>query len=54
MLSNAAKVKEDIKVDGNTNLIIKKGNEVQYAVVNGFLYDINNIEGTNGKGIVFK
>ncbi len=54
VLNDASKLESDIKVNGNANFIIRKENEIRYAVVNGFLYDLKNIENTNGNGIVYK
>lgn len=32
--------------------ILKKGSKVKYAVVNGFVYDLDNFDGSKGNGIV--
>ncbi|MBT8390690.1 MAG: peptidase M14 [Ignavibacteria bacterium] len=53
-IKDASKIYHEIKVEGNANFIIKRENEIRYAVVNGFLYDLQNIQNTNGSGIVYK
>jgi hypothetical protein len=53
VLNDVSKPESDIKVDGDANFIIKKENEIRFAVVNGFLYDLKNINNTNGNGIVY-
>jgi hypothetical protein len=42
-----------IKPEESPNFIIKKNNEVKYAVVNGFLIDIEKVESWNGNSIVY-
>jgi hypothetical protein len=54
VLNEASKLKSEIKAEGGANFIIKKENEIAYVVVNGLLYDLNNIQSTTGKGIVYK
>jgi hypothetical protein len=54
VLYDVTKIESEIKVEGDANFIIKKGSETRYAVVNGFLYDLKNIEKTKGNGIVYK
>ena len=44
----------EIKPEESPNFIIKKNNEVKFAVVNGFLIDIKNIESWNGNSIVYR
>ncbi|TDE12086.1 M14 family zinc carboxypeptidase [Dyadobacter psychrotolerans] len=38
---------------GNTaTFILKKGSKVKYAVINGFVYDLDNFKGNTGNGII--
>ncbi|MBK9098131.1 MAG: peptidase M14 [bacterium] len=43
-----------IKTEEPANLIIKKDGKVRYAIVNGFIIDVNNIENWNGNSIVYE
>jgi len=54
VLNDISKIKSSIKVEGEANFIIKKDNEVSYTVVNGFLFDLQNIYKTKRNGIVYK
>jgi hypothetical protein len=54
VLDDASNVKSGIKVEGDANFIIARENEIHYAVVNGFLYELKNIDKTDGRGIVYK
>jgi hypothetical protein len=45
---------EKIEVDGKANFILRKNDEVKFAVVNGFLIDIANIDEWRGNSIIFK
>lgn len=54
VLNDISKIKSSIQVEGEANFIIKKDNEVSYAVVNGFLFDLQNLNKTKGNGIVYK
>jgi hypothetical protein len=54
VLNNASERKEEIKVEGDANFIIKKDNKVEYVVVNGFVYDLANLNSTSGNGIVYR
>ena len=42
-----------IKPEEASNFIIRKNNEVKYAVVNGFLIDIEKVDSWNGNSIVY-
>ncbi|HHJ49364.1 MAG TPA: peptidase M14 [Phaeodactylibacter sp.] len=39
--ANTKKISNEIKLYTNPSLLLTKGNEVQYAIVNGKLYDVN-------------
>ena len=54
VLDGAAKIKSNINVEGDANFIIKKEDKVQYAVVNGFLYNLHNMKRTSGNGMVYR
>jgi hypothetical protein len=43
-----------IKPEESPNFIIKKNNEVKFAVVNGFLIDIDKVESWNGNSIIYR
>ena len=43
-----------IKPEEAPNFIIRKSNEVKFAVVNGFLIDIEKVEGWNGNSIIYR
>ena len=45
---------EKIEVDGKANFILRKNDEVKFAVVNGFLIDIADIDEWRGNSIIFK
>ena len=42
-----------IKPEEAPNFILRKNGEVKFAVVNGFLIDIGNVDGWNGNSIVY-
>jgi len=54
VLEDISKIKNSIQVEGEANFIIRKDNQVAYAVVNGFLFDLQNLNKTKGNGIVYK
>ncbi|MFO7446418.1 MAG: hypothetical protein R6W90_08625, partial [Ignavibacteriaceae bacterium] len=43
-----------IRVGGNPDFIIKKDGRVRYAIVNGFVYDLENPGNKKGNGIVLR
>ncbi len=43
-----------IKPDDAANFIIRKNDEVKYAVVNGFLVDIEKVNDWSGNTIVYR
>lgn len=43
-----------IKPEESPNFIIKKNNEVKFAVVNGFLIDIEKVKNWNGNSIIYR
>ena len=43
-----------IKTEEAPNFIIRKNNEVKFAVVNGFLIDIEKIDSWNGNSIIYR
>ncbi len=54
VLNDVSNIKSEIIVDGDVNFIIKKDNDVLYAVVNGFLFDLQNLNKAEGNSIVYK
>jgi len=54
VLDDISNIESKIIVDGEANFIIKKDNDVLYAVVNGFLFDLKNINEIKGNGIVYR
>lgn len=54
VLDGDAKIKSNIDVEGDANFIIKKEDKVQYAVVNGFLYNLQNMKRKSGNGMVYR
>ena len=44
----------EIKPENSPNFILRKNDLVKFAVINGFIYDVNNTEGWNGNSIVFE
>ena len=53
-LNQSSITEAKIKTEESANFIIRKNNEVKFAVVNGFLIDISNIVGWNGNSIIYK
>jgi len=53
ILNNKAFREGKIKPEESPNLIIKKNNEVKFAVVNGFLIEIEKVEDWHGNSIVY-
>jgi hypothetical protein len=54
ILNNAELPSEKIEVEGSPNFILRKNGEAKFAVVNGFVIDIANIDSWNGNSIVIK
>jgi hypothetical protein len=54
VLNGTAKIKSNINVEGDANFIIKKEDKVQYTVVNGFLYNLQNMKRTSGNGMIYR
>ncbi len=53
-LSKAHVLEEKIKIEGVPNFIIKKNGIVKYAVVNGFLTDLEKPAESAGNSIIIK
>jgi hypothetical protein len=53
ILNGRTILESKIKPEESPNFTIKKNNEVKYAVVNGFLIDIEKVESWNGNSIVY-
>jgi len=54
ILNNSEIPSDKIEVEGNANFILRKNGEAKFAVVNGFVIDITNIESWDGNSIVIK
>ena len=46
-------IENTIKPDNPANFIIKKGGSVKFVVVNGFLIDLEKLDGWNGNSIIY-
>jgi len=52
---NGADIKQSkLKTEEPANFIIRKNNEVKFAVVNGFLIDISQPDRWEGNSIIYK
>jgi hypothetical protein len=47
-------IESKIKPEETPNFIIRKNNEVKFAVVNGFLIDVEKVESRNGNSIIYR
>jgi len=54
ILNGAEQPVSEIKLEKHVDFIIKNNGEVRYAVVNGFVYDLNNPDYSNAKAIIYK
>lgn len=54
IINDTVKIPEEIKVEGEANLIIRNNGEVKFVVVNGFLYNLNDMERTKGNGLIYR
>ncbi|MFZ0455191.1 MAG: M14 family zinc carboxypeptidase [Ignavibacteriaceae bacterium] len=52
-VNNSPRGSNEIELKSVPNLVIKKNNEVQYIVINGFVQEVNNSEKTILNGLVF-
>jgi hypothetical protein len=54
LLSDKINLENTIKTEKPANFIIKKDGKVRFAVINGFISDIHNLESWNGNSIIYE
>ena len=53
VVSSRKEVANELKIENYANFVLKKGDDVKYAVINGFLTDLEKNEKTFSNGLIF-
>jgi hypothetical protein len=54
LLSDKINLENSIRTEESANFIIQKDGKVRFAVINGFISDIHNLESWNGNSIIYE
>ena len=54
IIVNQKNIINNIELDRPANFLVKEGDKIRFAIVNGFIYDVNNNKNLIQNGLIFK